>query len=44
MVIVETSVFTRRVMELLPDDEYRELQAILLGNCTRTHLDAIHLR
>ena len=30
MVIVETSIFTRRVMELLPDDEYRELQATLV--------------
>jgi len=30
MVIVETSIFTRRVMELLLDDEYRELQATLV--------------
>jgi len=30
MVIVETSIFTRRVIELLPDDEYRELQATLV--------------
>jgi mRNA-degrading endonuclease RelE of RelBE toxin-antitoxin system len=30
MVIVETSNFTRRVTELLPDDEYRELQATLV--------------
>jgi len=30
MVIIETSVFTRRVTELLPDDEYRELQAMLV--------------
>ena len=31
MVIVETSIFTRRVTELLPDEEYRLLQAALLG-------------
>jgi hypothetical protein len=30
MVIVETSIFTRRVTELLPDDSYRELQATLV--------------
>ena len=29
MVIVETSVFTRRVQALLPDDEYRKLQVAL---------------
>ncbi|HET7087984.1 MAG TPA: type II toxin-antitoxin system RelE/ParE family toxin [Anaerolineae bacterium] len=29
MVIVETSVFTRRVLELLTDEEYRKLQAAL---------------
>ncbi len=29
MVIVETSVFTRQVTELLPDDEYRKFQIIL---------------
>ncbi len=27
MIIIETSVFTRRVTQLLSDDEYRELQA-----------------
>lgn len=32
MVIIETSIFTRRVTELLSDDEYRELQAILVGH------------
>ena len=26
MVIIETSVFTRQVRELLPDEEYRKLQ------------------
>jgi hypothetical protein len=31
MDIIETSYFTRRVIELLPDDEYRELQAILIA-------------
>lgn len=30
--IVETSVFTRRVAEMLTDDEYRALQAALLLN------------
>jgi hypothetical protein len=30
MVIIETSVFTRRVIALLSDDEYRELQATLV--------------
>ena len=30
MVIVETSIFTRRVLELLPDEEYRLLQATLV--------------
>ena len=30
MVIIETSVFTRRVTALLADDEYRELQATLV--------------
>ena len=30
MVIIETSIFTRRIAELLSDDEYRELQATLV--------------
>jgi hypothetical protein len=30
MVIVETSIFTRRVTELLPDEVYRLLQATLV--------------
>lgn len=30
MVIVETSVFTKRVLKLLLDDEYRELQSELV--------------
>lgn len=30
MVIVETSIFTRRITELLSDEEYRELQATLV--------------
>src|SRR3954462_10921764 len=29
MVIVETSVFTRPVLSLLSDDEYRKLQSVL---------------
>jgi hypothetical protein len=32
VLILETSVFTRRVMDLLLDDEYRELQAELVAN------------
>ena len=35
MVIVETSVFTKRVIEILTDDEYRELQEFVA-----THPDA----
>jgi hypothetical protein len=31
MIILETSVFTRRVTELLSDDEYRELQGVLVN-------------
>lgn len=34
MVIIETSVFTRQVRALLPDDEYRKLQAALVGKPT----------
>jgi mRNA-degrading endonuclease RelE of RelBE toxin-antitoxin system len=30
MVIVETSIFTRQVVELLGEDEYRELQVALV--------------
>jgi len=29
MILIETPVFTREIMRLLPDDEYRELQAAL---------------
>ena len=32
MVIVETSIFTRRVAKLLTEDEYRELQSFLVDN------------
>jgi mRNA-degrading endonuclease RelE of RelBE toxin-antitoxin system len=32
MVIVETPIFTRRVLEALTDDEYRELQQFLAAN------------
>jgi mRNA-degrading endonuclease RelE of RelBE toxin-antitoxin system len=31
MVIVETSIFTRRVLQLLADEEYRRLQAALVN-------------
>lgn len=31
MVIVETSVFTRRVLNILADEEYRQLQTALLN-------------
>lgn len=30
MIIIETSVFTRRIKELMADDEYKELQEALL--------------
>lgn len=29
MIIVETSIFTRQVLELLSDEEYRKLQTVL---------------
>jgi hypothetical protein len=29
MVIIETSVFTRQVLQMLSDDEYRQLQLVL---------------
>ena len=32
MVFRETPVFTRQIVELLPDDEYRELQQALIFN------------
>ena len=32
MVIIETSVFTRRVIEILTDDEYRELQEFVAAH------------
>ena len=34
MVIIETSVFTRQVRELLPDEEYRKLQVALISTPT----------
>lgn len=34
MVIIETSIFTRQIMELMPDDLYRELQEDLWVNPT----------
>ena len=32
MLIVETSVFTRRIGDCMSDEEYRELQVFLVGN------------
>ena len=31
MIIIETSVFTRRIKELMNDDEYKELQEALVN-------------
>lgn len=31
MIIIETSVFTRRIKELMSDDEYKELQEALVN-------------
>ena len=30
MLLIETSIFTRQVTELLPDEEYKRLQEVLL--------------
>ena len=30
MIFLETSIFTRRVTRILPDNEYRQLQAVLV--------------
>lgn len=38
MIIIETSVFTRRIKELMSDDEYKELQEALV---TRPGMGAI---
>lgn len=32
MVIKETAVFTKQIRELMPDDQYRELQSVLVMN------------
>lgn len=32
MVIIETSIFTHQLEDLMPDDDYRKLQAALVGN------------
>ena len=32
MIFTETPVFTRQIMKLLPDDEYRQLQQALIFN------------
>ena len=34
MIIIETSIFTRQVVSLLPDDEYRKLQVLLANRPT----------
>lgn len=34
MLIIETSIFTRQVANLLPDDEYRKLQVLLANRPT----------
>ena len=34
MIIIETSIFTRQVISLLPDDEYRKLQVLLANRPT----------
>ena len=31
MIIVETSIFTKQVLKLLSDDEYRKLQTVLVN-------------
>ncbi len=38
MLIVETPVFTRRIVQLLPDDEYRLLQQQLIADPERGKL------
>ena len=35
MLIVETSVFTRRVLKLMSDEDYRKLQQMLVGDPER---------
>jgi hypothetical protein len=35
VLIVETSVFTRRVLKLMSDEDYRELQQMLVGDPER---------
>ena len=31
MLIIETPVFTKRVVQVLTDEEYRELQSLIIG-------------
>lgn len=38
MEFIETPTFTRQILELLPDDEYRQLQVVLMENPTRGDL------
>jgi hypothetical protein len=35
VLIIETSVFTRRILKLMSDEDYRELQVVLAGNPER---------
>ena len=37
MIFLETTVFTRRIKELVDDDQYRELQLRLLANPEAGH-------
>ena len=32
MIFIETTIFTRQVLELLPDEQYRELQSALIDD------------
>ena len=32
MLIIETTIFTKRIARLVDDDNYRELQEVLIGN------------
>lgn len=38
MEFIETPTFTRQILELLPDDDYRQLQIILMENPERGDL------
>jgi hypothetical protein len=38
MEFIETPTFTRQILELLPDDDYRQLQTVLMENPERGDL------